>query len=41
MEGNGNYRGSLGKKGEDIACSLLEGMGIPFWKGTGGADIWR
>ena len=27
MEGNGNYRGSLGKKGEDIACSLLEGKG--------------
>ena len=27
MEGNGNYKGSLGKKGEDIACSLLEGKG--------------
>ena len=27
MEGGGNYRRELGRKGEDIACSLLEGMG--------------
>ena len=27
MEGSGNYRRELGRKGEDIACSLLEGMG--------------
>ena len=27
MEGSCNYRRELGKKGEDIACGLLEGMG--------------
>ena len=27
MEGNSNYRCNLGKKGEDIACRLLESMG--------------
>ena len=27
MEGDSNYRRDLGKKGEDIACALLESMG--------------
>ena len=27
MEGSCNYRRQLGRKGEDIACRLLEGMG--------------
>ena len=27
MESKQNYRGELGRKGEDIACRLLEGMG--------------
>ena len=27
MEGRGNIRRELGRVGEDIACSLLEGMG--------------
>ena len=27
MEGDGNYRRELGKRGEDIACTFLEGLG--------------
>ena len=27
MEDNGNHRQALGKKGEDIACRYLQGMG--------------
>ena len=27
MEGEGNSRQTLGKKGEDIACEMLRGMG--------------
>ena len=27
MEGEGNSRQTLGKKGEDIACEILRGMG--------------
>lgn len=27
MEGSGNHRQELGKRGEDIACRLLESMG--------------
>ena len=27
MESRGNYKGQLGRRGENIACSLLESMG--------------